>query len=68
MVDGIDDRFQRGAFFTQRLSAFRLVPNVRLFQLGVYFFEAFFLGIVVKDTPSEPLSVQTGPEFGFLPD
>ncbi len=35
--------------FTQRPGAF--VPHVRLFQLGVYFFETLFLGIVVKDTP-----------------
>jgi len=31
-------RFQRGTLFTQRLRAFRLVPDVRLFQLGVNFF------------------------------
>lgn len=37
--------------FTQRLGAFGFVPHVRLFQLGVYFFETLFLGIVVKDTP-----------------
>jgi hypothetical protein len=51
LVKRVDDGFQRGTFFTQRLSAFRFVPDVRLFQFGVYFFEAFFLGIVVKDTP-----------------
>jgi len=33
------------------LRTFRLVPDIRLFKLGVYFFEAFFLGIIVKDTP-----------------
>ncbi len=37
--------------FTQRPGAFGFVPHVRLFQLGVYFFETLFLGIVVKDTP-----------------
>ncbi len=37
--------------FTQRTGAFGFVPHVRLFQLGVYFFETLFLGIVVKDTP-----------------
>jgi len=51
LVEGVDNRFQRGTFFTQRLSAFRFVPDVRLFQLCVYFFQALFLGIVVKDTP-----------------
>ena len=51
LVDGFDNCFQRRTFFTQRLCAFRFVPDIRLFELGVYFFEAFFLGIIVKDTP-----------------
>jgi hypothetical protein len=51
LIQRIDDSFQRGTLFTQRLCAFRFVPDVRLFQLGVYFFETLFLGIVVKDTP-----------------
>jgi len=51
LVEGINDSFERGTLFTQRLSAFRFVPDVRLFQLGIYFFKALFLGIVVKDTP-----------------
>jgi len=51
LVDSFDNRFQRGTFFTQRLCAFGFVPDVGLFQLDVYFFEAFFLGIIVKDTP-----------------
>ena len=51
LIQGIYDGFQGRTLFTQRLSAFRFVPDVRLFQLGVYFFETLFLGIVVKDTP-----------------
>jgi hypothetical protein len=51
LVQGIDNRFERGTLFTQRLRAFRFVPDVRLFQLGVYFFKTLFLGIIVKDTP-----------------
>jgi len=51
LVEGINNGFEGGTLFTQRLGAFRFVPDVRLFQLGVYFFEALFLGIVVKDTP-----------------
>jgi hypothetical protein len=51
LVEGVDNRFKRGTFFTQRLCAFGFVPDVRLFQLGVYFFQALFLGIIVKDTP-----------------
>jgi len=51
LVKRIDNGFQRGTFFTQRLRAFRFVPDVWLFQFSVYFFEALFPGIVVKDTP-----------------
>jgi hypothetical protein len=51
LIKGVNNRFEGGTLFTQRLSAFRFVPDVRLFQLGVYFFETLFLGIVVKDTP-----------------
>jgi len=51
LVEGVDNGFEGGTLFTQRLCAFRFVPDVRLFQLGVYFFETLFLGIVVKDTP-----------------
>ena len=51
LVEGVDNGFEGGTLFTQRLCAFRFVPDVRLFQLGVYFFKTLFLGIVVKDTP-----------------
>ena len=51
LIQRIYDSFERGTLFTQRLCAFRFVPDVRLFQLGVYFFKTLFLGIVVKDTP-----------------
>jgi len=50
-IDGFNNRFQCGTLFPQRLCTLRFVPNVRLFQLGVYFFKAFLLGIIVKDTP-----------------
>jgi hypothetical protein len=51
LIQRFNDGFEGGTLFTQRLCAFRFVPNVRLFQLGVYFFKAFFLRIIVKDTP-----------------
>ncbi|AJB83241.1 hypothetical protein SR80_23570 [Enterobacter hormaechei subsp. xiangfangensis] len=51
MIQRIYDGFEGRTLFTQRLRALRFVPDVRLFQLGVYFFETLFLGIVVKDTP-----------------
>jgi len=51
LIQRVNDGFQRGTLFTQRLCALRFVPDVRLFQLGVYFFETLFLRIIVKDTP-----------------
>jgi hypothetical protein len=51
LIQRFNDGFEGGTLFTQRLRAFRFVPDVRLFQLGVYFFKAFFLRIIVKDTP-----------------
>ncbi|CCJ81004.1 hypothetical protein BN134_1731 [Cronobacter dublinensis 1210] len=51
MIQRLDDSFKGRTLFAERLRAFGLVPDVRLFQLGVYFFKTLFLGIVVKDTP-----------------
>ncbi|CCJ70835.1 hypothetical protein BN137_163 [Cronobacter condimenti 1330] len=51
MIQRFDNGFKGRTFFAQRLGAFGFVPDVRLFQLGVYFFKTLFLGIVVKDTP-----------------
>jgi DNA-binding PucR family transcriptional regulator len=51
LIKRINDGLKGGTLFTQRLRAFGFVPYVRLFQLGVYFFQTLFLGIIVKDTP-----------------
>ena len=51
LVEGVDNGFEGGTLFTQRLCAFGFVPDIRLFQLGVYFFQTLFLGVVVKDPP-----------------
>ena len=51
LVEGVDNGFEGGTLFTQRLCAFGFVPDIRLFQLGVYFFQTLFLGVIVKDTP-----------------
>ena len=60
-IDGSDHCFQRGALLAQSLSPFRLIPDIRLFQLGAYFFQTLFLGVIVKGTPSGVPSVQTAP-------
>jgi hypothetical protein len=51
LLECVDNGLKGGTFFSQRLRAFGFVPDVRLFQLGVYFFQTLFLGIIVKDTP-----------------
>ena len=51
LIERINDGLKGRTFFTQRLCTFGFVPHVRLFQLGVYFFQTLFLGIIVKDTP-----------------
>jgi hypothetical protein len=50
-ADAADDAVQAGAFAAQILSALRIVPDVRVFQLASDFFEALGLRIEVKDTP-----------------
>jgi hypothetical protein len=42
---------QAGALAAQFLRARRIIPDVRVFQLAAYFFQAFAFGSVVKDTP-----------------
>jgi hypothetical protein len=44
---------QARPFAAQFLGAFRLVPDLGILELAVYFLEAFALGVVFKDTPSE---------------
>jgi len=51
LVEGVDNGFEGGTLFTQRLCAFGFVPDIRLFQLGVYFFKTFLFSLEVKDTP-----------------
>ena len=60
-IDGGDHGFQRSALLAQRLSPLGLIPDIGLFQLGAYFFQTLFLGVIVKGTPSEARSVQTAP-------
>ena len=43
--------FKAGAILAEFLCAFRIIPDVRLFQLALDFVELLFLYIKVKDTP-----------------
>jgi hypothetical protein len=40
------------ALATQLLGAIRRAPDRRVFQFTAYFFETFFLAVVLKETPS----------------
>jgi hypothetical protein len=40
-----------GPFASQVLGLFRVVPDVGVFELAAYFFEAVTLCSIVKDTP-----------------
>jgi hypothetical protein len=50
-VESADDVVELGPLLAQFLRALRVVPDVRLLELTVYFFEAFALVVVLKDTP-----------------
>ena len=50
-VEGLDDLRQLGALTAQILRVFRIVPDVRVFQLAIDFGQTVMLLIVVKDTP-----------------
>jgi hypothetical protein len=54
MVELVDDQdyfFQPDPVLAQLLRAFRIIPDVGLFQLTIDFFQFFFAAGVVKDTP-----------------
>jgi hypothetical protein len=58
--DAVDVLFQTGALAAQGLGVFGVVPDIGVFQLPVYFFQAFALGFVVKDTPEAKPAVPGG--------
>ncbi|GAB3048920.1 hypothetical protein GCM10027214_08760 [Stenotrophomonas tumulicola] len=49
--DATNGLVQLGTLAAEVLRVFGIVPDVRVFQLPGYFFQAFFLDVVVKDTP-----------------
>jgi hypothetical protein len=62
--DGFETRFAAPQF----LRLIWLVPDIRVFQFSQSFLELFFLGIEVKDTPSDHCflisGLSSGSEFG----
>jgi ABC-type uncharacterized transport system permease subunit len=50
-LERIDNRVQRGAFTTELLRPFRLVPDAGLAQFEFDFAQSILLDRVVKDTP-----------------
>jgi hypothetical protein len=55
--DAVDVLFQAGTFAAQGLGVLGVVPDIRAFQLAVYFFQTLALGVVVKDTPEANAAV-----------
>jgi hypothetical protein len=58
--DAVDVLFQAGTFAAQGLGILGVVPDIRVFELPVYFFQALALGFVVKDTPEAKAAVPGG--------
>lgn len=54
MVESLDGLFELNPFFTQRLGALRIVPDIRVLELFQNFFQPVPFAIVVKDTPLAP--------------
>jgi hypothetical protein len=50
-ADAVDGLVEQRAFASQRLGAFGIVPDIGAFQFPIDFFQAFDLGVVVKETP-----------------
>jgi hypothetical protein len=61
VIQCLDDQRQRGALAAQVLRVFGVVPDVRVFELAVYFDQAIMFVIVVKDTPEWSGCARTGP-------
>jgi len=51
---------EKGFLAAQGLGVFGVVPDVRVFEFPVYFFQALALGVVVKDTPEAKAAVPGG--------
>ena len=49
--DVVHHSLEFGAFPTQGLGVFRLVPDLRIAEFELYFGKAFLFAVVVKDTP-----------------
>ena len=55
--DAVDVLFQAGTLATQGLGVFGVVPDIRILEFPVYFFQTFAFGVVVKDTPEAKAAV-----------
>lgn len=61
VVQGFHHLRQLGALAAEVLGVFRVVPDVGVFELAVYFDQAIMLLIVVKDTPEWSGCARRGP-------
>ena len=64
-ADAVDGLVQHRAFPSQRLRAFRVVPDVGVLEFPFYFLKAFALGVVVKETPGANRVDRSGRRCGL---
>jgi hypothetical protein len=55
--NAVDVLFQAGTLAAQGLGVLGVVPDIRVFEFPVYFFQTLALGVVVKDTPEAKAAV-----------
>ena len=65
VADAVDGLVQQRPLAPQRLRAGGVVPDVGMFQFAFYFFQAFALGVVVKDTPGAHRAGRSGRRCGL---
>lgn len=63
LIEYHDDLFKGGTLLAQRLCAIRVIPDIRLFQFTLNFYEAFRLPFIVKDTSSTRTCVRSGRQW-----
>ena len=56
--NGLDDFLELRSLLAEGLRSLRLVPNIRLLEFALYFYQALRFAIVVKDTPLTPAGVR----------
>jgi hypothetical protein len=62
-LDGGDDALESSPLLAKRLRSIGFIPDVRLFEFPLNFRQAFFLALIVKDTPLTQQCVHEAPKL-----